>query len=54
MLCVPRDYEENSDFKDYHRRLIELTDKLQPDDLARLIVGFRDNSSKFSIYDGVF
>lgn len=54
MLCAPRDYEENSDFKDYHRKLIELTDKLQPDDLAHLIADFRDSSNKFAIYDGVF
>lgn len=54
MLRLARNDEEQYDSKDYHKRLVDLVDELQPSDLARIVLDFKDNSSAFVAYDGVF
>lgn len=54
MLRLARNNEGEHDSKDYHKTLIDLVDKLQPSDLARIVSDFKDNSSVFATYDGVF
>lgn len=54
MLRLARNDEEQHDSKDYHKRLVDLVDELQPSDLACIVLDFKDNSSAFVAYDGVF
>lgn len=54
MLCGAKDCKESCDFKDCHNKIIEYVKNLQPNDIVHIITNFKDNSTKFSIYDGVF
>lgn len=53
-MLLAKDCEEKPDPKDCHKGLVEFAKRLQYSDISRIVTDFKDNSSRFSAYDGVF